>query len=304
MNSQKISRPQILNVYKFNRTVAQQHKRAPLRQVLNRFRRSRLFQLLLACSLILLSVFFGIFGAFGTAAITLLCALSEIVSQLITIQRPLSYLQNNEEHDACMLVAAHANAMEWDLYTGDRAIVDTLLNKPMIVLPEPKKVRWGARWFRYANIIQLAAMTFVTAQKGWDGVCLVFLIIIHYALSRLFSGDALVSDWLDREHVDVTIKRFEFSGRNRMIGAIQVFSGTKIDRWMDEILVPHPRRDFWLDILKLPKGQAVKYPDDFTEHDKERVEGDAAAAHEAANILKRDMSTSNDGSDHSPPGTP
>lgn len=66
---------------------------------------------------------------------------------------------------------------------------------------------------------------------------------------------------------------------------------------MDEILVPHPRRNFCLD---RPKGQAVQYPDGFSDHDKTRVEEDATAARDAADIMKKIMSNSRIESDPAP----
>lgn len=247
---------------------------------------------MLTVGLVGLSIFLAIFGVFGTAVVVMLCAISEVVSQSIMIQRLVLYLENNEAHDACMLIAAHENAIEWHLYIGDREVVDTLLNKPMIILTEGMGVRIAALWFRCAHIIQLTGVTFVAARKGWDGVCLVFLLIVHYALFSLFSHNALVSDWPEREHIDIKVERFEFSGRYPMIGAIQLLSGTKTDSWMNEILVPYPRRDFWLEILTLPEGWTAQYPDGFSELDKEKIERNATTAKKAADVIKREISGS------------
>lgn len=281
-------RPQILNVYDFSKADKSGGRHPG--QAVNQWRTSIIFEVLLSISLVGLSVFLAIFGAFGTAIITLLCAVSKAVAQSITFERPVGYLKNNEAHDACMLVAAHENAMEWHLFTGDRGIVDTLLNKPMILLPDGKGTRIAALWFRCADIIQLMAMTFVAAQKGWDGVCLVLLLAVDYAVSWLFGRHALTSNWLEQEHVDANIETFEFSGRSGMIGAIQVFSGSEVVCWMDEILVPHPRRDFWLTMLELPDGQSPQYPQNFSTREQNKVELDLTVAKEGAKIIKNAMS--------------
>lgn len=180
--------------------------------------------------------------------------------------------------------------MEWHLFTGDRGTVDTLLNKPMILLPNGTGTRIASLWFRCAHIIQLMAMTFVAAQKGWDGVCLVLFLAVDYAVSWL-GRHALTSNWLVQEQVDANIKTFEFPGRFGMIGAIQVFSGSKIVRWMDQVLVPHPRREFWLTMLELPDGKSPQYPQNFNIEDQNKVERDRNMSKEGAEIIKNTMST-------------
>ena len=150
--SQKIYRPQILNVFEFNIPNEQTLKRSHSRQAYNRLRTSTIFQTLLAVGLVGLCVVLTIFRVFGTVSVIPLCAISMFVAQSITIRRPAGYLRNNEAHDACTLVAAHDNTMEWQIYTGDRGVVDTLVNKPMIILPEGKGVRMAATWFYYARV--------------------------------------------------------------------------------------------------------------------------------------------------------
>lgn len=59
--------------------------------------------------------------------------------------------------------------------------------------------------------------------------------------------------------------------------------------WMDEILVPHPRRDCWLDMLKEPEGHPVSYPKDFKEKGEEKVERDAKTAREGADSVRNSI---------------
>lgn len=184
----------------------------------------------------------------GTSAIIVCSAISRLALQSINIQRPPGYLQNNETHDACMLVATHQNAVEWHLYIGDRGVVDSLLNKAMFMVPNQPSMNLELTtwWLRFANALQLLGMTYVAAQKGWDGVCLVVLLALNWLLRRSFRAAGLASRWLTEEGVEVEVKSFKFTGRMAMLGAIQVFSGTKVTRWMDDIIVPHPRREAWL----------------------------------------------------------
>ena len=277
---ERAPRPQILNVYNFSKA-PKDEKPPPWKQRLNKFWQASLIIVLLG-----LCVFFAVFGAFGTAAIALLCAVSRGMAQSITFDRPLGYLESTEEYTACMLVAAHGNALEWHLFIGDKGVVDTLLNKPMIVIPEENWIPIASMWFRVAHIAQLIAMTFSAANKGWDGVCLVILLVAHYSLSWQFRRDALVKDWLGREKVTVLTNRFEFSGRMPLIGTIHMLSGAKSASWMDSILAPHPRRDTWLGALELPNNQAIRYPPAMTRKDTERVENDIKWTKEAMEIVE------------------
>lgn len=186
-------------------------------------------------------------GMYGTAAIILCCAVSGVAAWSASVRRLPGYLGSNEAHDAFMLVAAHVNATEWSLLIGDRGIVDTLLNKPMFVV---RQSPLAAGWFWFANIFQLAAMTYVAAEQGWDGVGLMVLLCIQWIHEACFRQTALASTWLREEGIGAEVKSFEFTGRMAMMGAIQLFSGSSVTRWMDDIIVPHPRRDAFLSSIR------------------------------------------------------
>ncbi|KAM0272886.1 hypothetical protein ACHAQH_008514 [Verticillium albo-atrum] len=238
--------------------------------------------------LLALSALLGLVGAYGTAAVVASSALSQAVAWNISIQRPTGYLSNNEAHDACMLVACHQNATEWNLLIGDRGIVDTLLNKPMFHLPSGEGVDLAASWFWFANLVQLVAMTFVAGQKGWDGVALVLLLGLHWAVFNTFPRSGLVHSWLQTEGVDAVLKSYEFGGRMAMMGAIQAFSKSKITRWMDDIIVPHPRRDALLSCI----GGEEKFGPEYSESDRKRTRSMAEASLAAAQVLERDFDPS------------
>ncbi|KAF5136942.1 hypothetical protein E5D57_000716 [Metarhizium anisopliae] len=124
-----------------------------------------------------------------------------------------------------MLVASHDNAMDGSLFVGDCGIMDTLFNKPMSVVPENKAVHWAASWF------QLAAMTFVAAQKGWDGVWCSFLVAlvgVQWVVHSTQRGPSLVQGWPDCGGVDGE----EFGGRFAVLGAIQGFTGSNVHNEM------------------------------------------------------------------------
>lgn len=105
-----------------------------------------------------------------------------------------------------MLVAVHRNSSAWYLYIGDRAIVDYLLNKPMIVAPIAN--RWLLTWFKLAHITQLLAMIFVAAQKGWDGVAMFILMLVDYLSSWNRDDEWLTRQWLETQGVSIDAKVF------------------------------------------------------------------------------------------------
>jgi hypothetical protein len=59
-----------------------------------------------------------------------------------------------------MLVAEHENASTWHLFMGDRGVVDSLLNKPLLIIPRQKLT---AAWLKGAHFFQLLTMTFVAS---------------------------------------------------------------------------------------------------------------------------------------------
>ena len=190
----------------------------------------------------------GLLGAFGSAAVLLNGLLSKLACRLLRTERPPGYLESNENHDACMLSAIHENAITWHLYVGDRGLIDWLLNKTM--LSNPPQGRIQIVFFRLAHIAQLLAMTFVAAQKGIDGVCLVILLMINYGSQYLLGGYKMARQWLEAEHISVDASSFRFSGRTAMIGAIHTISQARDAEWMTSLIVPCPRITVWLDELK------------------------------------------------------
>ncbi|KAI9150826.1 hypothetical protein HJFPF1_10603 [Paramyrothecium foliicola] len=274
-----IRRYQSLKVYQF---YYRQRKPSRKQRIirLNRSRVARLIRLIISIGL---AVVLSLWGCFGTAATILCNSISAIAVQSVTLRRPSGYLRNNENHDACMLVAAHENATEWHLYIGDRGIVDTVLNKPMFVIPEVKSTERVAKLLWFANLVQLGAMTFVAAQKGWDGVCLVTLLAIHWLCSSYLGGSKLVEDWLQEEGVDAKVETFEFGGRTAMLGAIQLMSNNPTANWMDRILVPHPRRAVWLRNLQ---GKPESGVSELEAHDVGWVKFATEASFAAAELLR------------------
>ncbi|KAK6829655.1 hypothetical protein PG987_010239 [Apiospora arundinis] len=277
VNEEGFRRCQLLHVYRLHR----KPERHSLRARITQLRLSIPGQVICFIMLISLTVLLCLFGCFGSGALIACTSVSELVAIRVPIRRPSTYLKNNETHDACMLTAPHENATEWHLYIGDRGIVDTLLNKPMFTVPEGRSAHLAARWFWFANVLQLAAMTFVAAQKGWDGVMMLALLAIHWALQWFSSGQDLACDWLAREGVDADVRSFEFGGRYAMMGSIQVLGGSTATRWMDNILVPHPRREAWLKVLS-----GEQSTESFGSHDTSWLEYMSEASFAAAEVLK------------------
>ncbi|KAK0714404.1 hypothetical protein B0T21DRAFT_387114 [Apiosordaria backusii] len=203
-----------------------------------------------------------LFGLYGTAAALFICVLFFASKQLTRVDRPAGYLRNNEgDAPGCMLVALHENASTWYLYIGSRAVIDSLLNKTMI---ESITSRLGenallAHFWRILAAGQLVAMTYVAAQKGWDGVALLALVVVAWVFDWVvYSDDKLAETWLRHERVDIKARSFQFSGRTSMLGAIQVLSKSSVTSWMDGILAPSPRRDSLLSELGIPQPELEK----------------------------------------------
>ncbi|KAJ4861155.1 hypothetical protein T069G_06143 [Trichoderma breve] len=95
-------------------------------------------------------------------------------------------------------------------------------------------------------------MTYVAAQKGWDGVGLLVLIAVAWTLDyALYRDDRLAATWLRREGVSMKAWKCQFSGRTPMLGAIQLLKSNTVSSWMNQILAPSKRREAWLEMLQL-----------------------------------------------------
>jgi hypothetical protein len=213
----------------------------------------RIFDALIIVILLGAAVVTCLYSLFGTTVALFISAAFQILRQMVVITRPSDYLSDNESSngDGCMLVAIHLNASTWYLYIGERGIIDSLLNKPMIFSVTSCFGDFGTTClvvlFRTLSLLQLLVMTYVASQKGWDGVALVVLITIAWMSDFLFNGNYSVSRfWLRQEGVCINSGSFEFTGRFAMMGAIQIFKDNPVESWMDGILQPCDRRSVWL----------------------------------------------------------
>ncbi|KAL7817958.1 hypothetical protein V8C44DRAFT_319724 [Trichoderma aethiopicum] len=198
----------------------------------------------------------ALFGLYGTAAAILLSAVFRVARSYITVITPPGYLENNEPNqvDGCMLAAIHENASTWYLYRGSRAVVDGLLNKPMILDITARPNAMLALTLRALAVLQIVTMTYVAAQKGWDGVGLLVLIVMAWTLDyALYNDDKLAAGWLKRENVSMKAWKCRFSGRTAMLGSIQMLKTSTVASWMDQILAPSDRRSVWLQMLRLDR---------------------------------------------------
>ena len=229
-------------------------------------------------------------GVFGTAVVLLIGLLTQVMCQYLKMQRPPGFLDNNENHNACMLLSSHKNSSTWYLYIGDRGVIDSLLNKTMFSIPSFGK--FFTHWFRTAHVIQLLAMTFVAAQKGWDGIALLALLISADAMNWRYGKNQLARRWLVTEGVCVKAKSFEFTGRTAMLGAIHKMSGTKAMSWMDEIMPAVPRRQAWLNRLSKDLDETSSPDPDFvalSRSDQDWVLLHSGLATQAASILRNEL---------------
>ncbi|KAI1204977.1 uncharacterized protein F4807DRAFT_444586 [Annulohypoxylon truncatum] len=183
-------------------------------------------------------------GCIGTGVILLIGAVSHYCAQHVQIKRSPLYLRNREVHQGCMLVAAHENATIWTLYLGDRGMIDSLLNKPMVEICKTNPI--VLNWFQFAEILQVLAMTYVAGQRGWDALCLLMVILL-WSLTRFNSRHKHAETWLQEEGFSTRTLRCEFPGRSELLGAVQLLSTEHRTLWMDGILAPVKRRDVWLE---------------------------------------------------------
>ncbi|EAQ83105.1 hypothetical protein CHGG_10923 [Chaetomium globosum CBS 148.51] len=228
-------------------------------------------------------------GAYGTTAVLLCATFSNIAASLIvTVARPPGYLEHhNPGPTGFMLAAPNHNALEWDLFIGDRGVVDSLMNKSLFWIPQTRGTTWFGRWLQIGDTLQLAAMTFTAAQKGWDGVCMAGLLFVTWIIEVYNGRDTnLVHDWLRQESVVVEMKEFEFSGRFNMLGTIQLLTKTEVTSWMDDILAPHPRREAWL--RRLIHNEKPD-PEIWNPSDIERIEVGAGLCAKMAGIIQREF---------------
>jgi hypothetical protein len=93
-------------------------------------------------------------------------------------------------------------------------------------------------------------VTYVAAQKGWDGVALLALIFTSFVFDHVgYNNNRLAHDWFQREGVNIKTYSFRFATRSAMLGTIQVLKQNPVTSWMDGILAPSSRREAWLAFL-------------------------------------------------------
>lgn len=227
---------------------------------------------------------FALIQCYATAAILMAGSVSQIASRLIQFERSPGYLHDGEGHNACYLLAAHENAEEWYLYVGDRAVADHLLNKPMISIPsQPQSLLH--QWFQAAHYLQILAMTYVAAEKGWDGVCMVLLMAIARICHLPFRNSFMAHSWLAQDGISVKAYSFRFGTRTQLICGVHMFNGNKDARWMDRIICPAPRRDVLLGELGcFPSPASVV--EGLSQYDHDWVKYQADITSRAVEIMK------------------
>ncbi|KAL4891364.1 hypothetical protein BDV59DRAFT_68321 [Aspergillus ambiguus] len=228
-------------------------------------------------------------GCIGTGVLLLIGSISHFCSQYVEVRRSPLYLRNREVHEGCMLVAAHENATIWTLYLGDRGMIDSLLNKPMVEISKASPLILN--WFRFAEILQVFAMTYVAGQKGWDAMCLLIIIIL-WSLTRFNSRNKHAAAWLQEEGLDTTAFRCEFPGRSELLGAVQLLSTEKRTLWMDGILAPVQRRDIWLQMVGAVDSDSKSLRESFDSlgaHDRNWVRGTGMQTMAGYNLIRKKL---------------
>ncbi|KAF5336692.1 hypothetical protein D9758_015670 [Tetrapyrgos nigripes] len=239
-------------------------------------------------SLFSIAVTLSLLGLYGTAVGVLCGIASQVMCHYLQICRPYRYLENNEMHDACMLVGSHSNCFNWYLCIGDRGIVDGLLNKPMLMFRNGSSGPWSrtANIFTFLHFMQLLAMTFAAANQGWDSIGMCILMVVAWVMHSLEPLRA-VQTWLEKDGISIETKSFQFQGRVAMFGAVQIFSQTTVFSWMNDILTPHKRRNIWLKEICPSLAASLGSGDmrSLKEADRKWVEEQTQWSKEAAEVL-------------------
>ncbi|KAI9659877.1 MAG: hypothetical protein M1821_001229 [Bathelium mastoideum] len=279
-------RYQTLHVIHFERTAP----KASRWNIVQAFKASKIYVGVTFVGFLGLAAVLCLLGLYGTSAVLLVSAISQLSLAYVNIRRPPGYLESNETSEGYMLTATHSNAMTWYLYMGDRGVIDTLLNKTMLFVRNDKQEQLCATWLRLAHGVQLLSMTFVAAQKGWDGVGLLVLVGIEWMIRWNTREQKLAGRWLRREGISAKVRSYEFTGRTVLLGAVQALSNSRITTWMDGIIVPHPRRDAWLGCLaKLSSGSHHGVESSWNEKDARFIIRSAALSAEAAAMIRQEL---------------
>ncbi|CAF3491229.1 unnamed protein product [Fusarium graminearum] len=189
-----------------------------------------------------------LFGLYGTGTAIALIVIFRVCRQLIRVDRPEGYLQSNE--------------------IGVPGWFESPLGG------------WKAHGLRILEILQLAIMTYVAAQKGWDGVALLILVATAWAFDSIVYRDGRIAElgW-----------GAMFTGRTPMIGAIQALGQHRRTSWMDGILAPSNRRDAWLQMLA-EREVDPKLNQVLTHDDKNWIELNLRLTREAEEVIRPVMS--------------
>lgn len=292
------TRPQVLHVIRCYRTGSSTAS-ATARRISTRRKLHWLYESVMIVATLGSGAVALLFGLYGTFAAALVSATFQIARSCIVVHTPNSFLLDNESGSipACMLVANHQNASSWYLFCGDRGVVDGVLNKNMIFSVESRFGKLGTFCLipilRLLACLQILILTYVAAQKGWDGIGLLAFIIVAWITEDLIKHeDHLASSWARRYDVHFDSRSFEFKGRVSMIGAIQIYKKDPTRNWLDGILVPSERRDLWLKVISEGKFECKDDDpvwDNVDEGVKKFAKDNMARSKTAADVMEKEF---------------
>lgn len=163
-----------------------------------------------------------------------------------------------------MLVSVHENSTVWTLYSGDRGFIKSRLNRAMVDHLQPIRLRRVIyTWFRFAELLQIADMTFVAGQKGWDSLVLLILILAVNLATTLYGYNMHARNWLRREGLETVSLRCAFPGRTELMAVVQTRSTESKVLWMDGIIAPSTRREVLLQSLDAVNYEVKNYQQAF-----------------------------------------
>jgi hypothetical protein len=288
-------RKQTLQVLRFSKKDGDVHPR--------RRRRSERLEQSVGCAEVFaatcLTAALVVTGNYGSGALVFLAGITRSLSRSVVLERPESYLHSDDDQrQRCILAGPHESASTWYLFVGDVDLIDTLLIKPMVIIP-PNQSKYLIQGFSTVRVLQLLLMTYVASQKQWDGICLVILVMLAIVIEKLMGDTRHARDWLEGSGYTCETVTCEFAGRHDLMGAVQCIAGGKETAWMDKVLQIARRRTVWLGKIRarwVSREKLAKEYQALSPFDREWVDSTAMMSFAGGALIKEALGISVDSS--------
>jgi hypothetical protein len=148
-----------------------------------------------------------------------------------------------------VVVADHFNDTNWYLFFGNNALVNSLLNKPLLradyALPS-KHTSFMKFILRVLIAAQWGLILAASAMQSWDAIIISCFIIFCASTSTfVFRPHDSAESWLKSNKIGLEKMIVHFSGRRAMLSAMYAIHPNDTFRWVDPILAPSDGRTAW-----------------------------------------------------------